>query len=163
MALCPCGSGKEFAVCCEPILSGKTLAPTAEALMRARYSAYATHTVEFLRDSATEEVQKEFDAVASREWAESATWTGMEVLATAQGGETDDCGIVEFVANYTIDDTPYQHHERSIFTRVAGQWKFADGILVNPDPIRRETPKIGRNEPCPCGSGKKYKKCCGAQ
>ncbi len=28
-------------------------------------------------------------------------------------------------------------------------------------PYVREQPKIGRNEPCPCGSGKKYKKCCG--
>jgi preprotein translocase subunit SecA len=28
-------------------------------------------------------------------------------------------------------------------------------------PIRRETPKVGRNDPCPCGSGKKYKNCCG--
>jgi len=28
--------------------------------------------------------------------------------------------------------------------------------------VQRETPKVGRNDPCPCGSGKKYKKCCGA-
>ena len=27
--------------------------------------------------------------------------------------------------------------------------------------VRRETPKVGRNDPCPCGSGKKYKHCCG--
>ena len=27
--------------------------------------------------------------------------------------------------------------------------------------VTRSTPKIGRNEPCPCGSGKKYKQCCG--
>ena len=28
-------------------------------------------------------------------------------------------------------------------------------------PVRRDTPKVGRNEPCPCGSGKKFKNCCG--
>lgn len=27
-------------------------------------------------------------------------------------------------------------------------------------PFRRESPKVGRNDPCPCGSGKKHKKCC---
>ena len=27
--------------------------------------------------------------------------------------------------------------------------------------VRREEPKVGRNDPCPCGSGKKYKHCCG--
>ena len=30
-----------------------------------------------------------------------------------------------------------------------------------PEPIKRDLPKVGRNDPCPCGSGKKYKKCCG--
>ncbi len=158
--LCPCASGKPFAECCEPYHKGAP-APTAEALMRARYSAYATQNIDFLRESSTEKVRKEFDAEASREWSQSAEWTGMEVLATAQGGEDDELGLVEFVANYSIDGTPYQHHERSIFVRVDGQWRFDDGALVSPDPIRRETPKIGRNDPCPCGSGKKYKKCCG--
>jgi preprotein translocase subunit SecA len=28
-------------------------------------------------------------------------------------------------------------------------------------PVRRKEKKVGRNQPCPCGSGKKYKKCCG--
>ncbi len=31
----------------------------------------------------------------------------------------------------------------------------------NEQPFKREAPKVGRNEPCPCGSGKKYKQCCG--
>ena len=30
-------------------------------------------------------------------------------------------------------------------------------------PIRKDEPKVGRNDPCPCGSGRKYKKCCGAE
>lgn len=32
---------------------------------------------------------------------------------------------------------------------------------AKPEPVRRDAPKIGRNELCPCGSGKKYKNCCG--
>jgi hypothetical protein len=46
--------------------------------------------------------------------------------------------------------------------------RFKDTVPFVPDaadygdtPFRRSSPKIGRNEPCPCGSGKKHKKCCG--
>jgi SEC-C motif-containing protein len=41
-----------------------------------------------------------------------------------------------------------------------GEWRFIDGKIFGPDPVRREAPKVGRNDPCPCGSGKKFKKCC---
>lgn len=37
----------------------------------------------------------------------------------------------------------------------------AEGLVIKPtEPIRRDSPKIGRNQPCYCGSDKKYKKCC---
>lgn len=35
------------------------------------------------------------------------------------------------------------------------------GDVIQVKTVRRESPKTGRNDPCPCGSGKKYKKCCG--
>ncbi len=159
--LCYCGSGKPFAHCCEPILNLAQKAETAEALMRARYTAYATCNIDFLYASSGEEVQADFDPEASRRWAEGSEWKGMEVVATEEGGEQDEEGIVEFIARYSVNGTDFEHHERSLFQRVKGEWKFIDGILVKPDPIVRESPKIGRNDPCPCGSGKKYKKCCG--
>lgn len=159
--LCPCGSGLEFDACCGPILDGARPAPTAEALMRARYTAYARNRIDFLYDSSSDAVRADFDADASRNWAESASWTGMEIVAREQGGENDAEGIVEFIARYEMNGVPYEHHERSFFTRVGGAWRFTDGVLVKPEPVRRATPKIGRNDPCPCGSGKKYKKCCG--
>ena len=42
-----------------------------------------------------------------------------------------------------------------------GQDVVHDAIEKATAPIRRDMPKVGRNEPCPCGSGKKYKNCCG--
>ena len=159
--LCPCGSGKLAAECCEPILSGTRPAATAEELMRARYAAYASGNIDFLFASSGPDVQAEFDADSSRRWAEGSTWQGMEVLATEKGGEGDDEGIVEFIARYNVNGTDFEHHERSLFQRIKGEWKFIDGVLVKPQPITREAPKVGRNDPCPCGSGKKYKKCCG--
>lgn len=158
---CPCGSGKALAECCGPILEHARKAETAEQLMRARYTAYATCDIDFLYASSGKDVQAEFDPEASRRWAEGSKWLGMQVLATEKGGAEDDEGVVEFIASYAVKSTTFEHHERSLFQRVDGEWKFIDGELVKPEPIVRETPKIGRNDPCPCGSGKKYKKCCG--
>ncbi len=159
--ICPCGSGKLKAECCGPILDGAHKAPTAEALMRARYTAYATCNIDFLYNSSCKEIQEDFDAESSRRWAEGSTWTGMDILATEGGQENDDEGIVEFVAHYSVNGAEFKHHERSAFQRLDGEWKFIDGVIVKPDPYVRDNPKVGRNDPCPCGSGKKFKKCCG--
>jgi SEC-C motif-containing protein len=159
--LCYCGSGKTFAHCCGPILDQAQKAETAEALMRARYTAYATCNIDFLYASSGPEVQADFDPESSRRWAEGSEWNGMEIVAIEKGSAQDDGGLVEFIARYSVNGTEFEHHERSLFQRVNGEWKFIDGELVKPEPIVRESPKVGRNDPCPCGSGKKYKKCCG--
>lgn len=158
---CPCKSGKTYAQCCAPVVSGEVKAPTAEALMRARYSSYVTGEVGFLRTSATKEVQEEFDEQESKAWSRAAEWHGLEIIATEKGGEKDDEGVVEFRALYTANGEFCNHHEVSTFVREDGDWKFAEGEIVGEVPFTREEPKTGRNDPCPCGSGKKFKKCCG--
>lgn len=157
---CPCCSGKEFADCCEPILKGAT-APTAEALMRARYSAYATKDIDFLQRSSCGPALKEFKADEVRKWAESSEWLGLEILRAEPVPDDTDRAEVEFSALYKVKDTELRHHEIAQFRRIDGEWRFADGKIIGPEPKRREEPKVGRNDPCPCGSGKKYKKCCG--
>ncbi len=159
--LCPCGSGTPKSECCGPILDGARKPATAEQLMRARYSAYAAVDIDFLYNSSGPDVQQEFDAESSRRWAEGSEWQGMEVVAKERGEAGDDEGVVEFIARYSVNGTDFEHHERSLFRRLDGDWKFIDGELVKPQPLVREAPKVGRNDPCPCGSGKKYKKCCG--
>ena len=79
---------------------------------------------------------------------------------TEDGGEKDTTGVVEFVANYEVEGNAVRHHEISDFRRVEGEWFFRDGKEI-PVTVWRDTPKVGRNDPCPCGSGKKYKKCHG--
>ena len=160
--LCPCASGKNFGECCGPVLAGKRKPATAAELMRARYSAYAVCDVDFLFKSSGPEVQAEFDKKTTREWSESATWQGLDILGTEKGGEGDEEGYVAFVAHYAANGQPCQHRETSYFKRIDGDWRFIDGEIDNDvETYRREEPKIGRNDPCPCGSGKKYKKCCG--
>jgi len=70
MSVCPCGSGAEFAACCAPVLSGEIRAETAEALMRARYSAYARQVFEFLGESLHPDHRHDYDSAATRRWAE---------------------------------------------------------------------------------------------
>lgn len=159
--LCPCGSGLSYSSCCGRFLSGEASPATAEELMRSRYCAYAKGAVDYLYQTSGAQVQKEFNAESSRKWSESAKWTGIEILATAGGGANDDVGTVEFIAHYSVNATDFNHHEISQFSKVNGKWLFIDGKIVNEGPYRRESPKVGRNDPCPCGSGKKYKKCCG--
>ncbi len=158
---CPCKSGKTFGECCGPIIAGTVKAPTAEALMRARYSSYATGDVGFLKSSMVKSTQEEFDEASSKAWSKAAEWHGLEIISTEKGGPDDDEGVVEFRAIYTANDEFCNHHERSTFVREDGEWRFQDGEFVKDKPIEREEPRIGRNDLCPCGSGKKYKKCCG--
>lgn len=159
--LCPCKSGRPFGECCGPVIAGASRAETAEALMRARYTSYVTGDIEFLKTSATQEVREQFDEEASKAWSAAAEWHGLEILKTEKGQKGDHTGVVEFRALYTANGEFCNHHEISTFVRDDEGWKFEDGELIGETPTVREEPKIGRNDPCPCGSGKKYKKCCG--
>ena len=159
MSSCPCGSGRELAACCGPILEGAP-APTAEACMRSRYSAYVTGNLDHLRDTLLPSRRGDFDAEGVGRWSREAEWKGLSILATEAGGEGDDAGVVEFKAEYVLNGMPTTHHEVSRFKRVDSRWLYVDGKVRGEEPVRRG-PKVGRNEPCPCGSGRKYKKCCG--
>jgi len=159
---CPCGSGGVYDECCRPVIVGEIEASTAEQLMRARYSAYTQAEMDFLFESLHPEHRDETDQDSARDWAENSEWHGLEVRSTEAGGENDDKGIVEFVASYTYEEERKNYHEEARFDRVDGRWYFTEGRRAVPKPIVREEPTVGRNDPCPCGSGKKYKRCCAA-
>lgn len=158
---CPCKSGKTYGECCGSIIAGTVKAANPEALMRARYTSYVVGDIEFLKSSATAAVQEQFDEKASQAWSKAATWHGLEIIRTEKGGAGDKTGVVEFRALYTANGEFCNHHEISSFVKERDGWKFEDGELIGEAPITREEPKVGRNELCPCGSGKKFKKCCG--
>lgn len=161
MSHCPCGSGAEYAQCCEPIITGAKPAPTAESLMRARYSAHAANAFDFLETSIHSAKRESVDEKKMREWSQSVTWEGMEVHSTEGGGENDETGLVSFTARYSVNGVEQELREDAQFARENGEWRYVDGAVHGHTPYRREMPKVGRNDPCPCGSGKKFKKCCG--
>jgi len=157
---CPCGSGSPFADCCEPIIKGSRESETAEQLMRARYSAFVTGAIDFIVASTHSRTRKEIDMSFIRQWSQTSVWRGLQILETKV--VNDDKAFVSFEAQYTQEGKDHTHREKSLFEREDGQWRFVTGDELKNPTVRYEAAKPGRNDPCPCGSGKKYKKCHGA-
>ncbi len=162
MQSCHCGSGQPFSTCCAPYIEGIESAPTAEALMRSRYSAYVEGAVDYLGETLHPQHRADWDRDATARWAADARWQGLEIVSTEAGQPDDLEGFVEFVAHYDEGVARKRHHERSRFQFHEGRWYYVDGDVPKPQTQRHEGPRVGRNDPCPCGSGKKFKKCCGA-
>jgi SEC-C motif-containing protein len=161
MDACPCGSPFSFSECCGPLIKGERAARTAEELMRSRYSAYVKKELDYIFTSLHPEHRSDYDAKSTQVWAESAEWHGIEIMDAKAGGENDAEGQVEFVVTFTDKGTRQQYHELSSFKKESGTWFFTTGKHLPPPQAVRTAPKTGRNDPCPCGSGKKFKKCCG--
>ncbi len=158
---CPCGSGLAYSECCEPIIKGERGAERPEQVMRARYSAYAKSEIDYLMASIHPDKKEDHDLESTRRWAENAEWHKLEIIKTEAGGPEDNEGDVEFRASFTYKGKKEIHHELAHFKKEETTWYYLEGEPVKPETFVREGPKIGRNDPCPCGSGKKYKNCCG--
>ena len=157
--MCYCGETKPFSDCCEPIISGEKSAQTVEQLMRSRYSAYVVVDVKYLIATTYPTQQKNYDEADIQAWAEANKWQKLEVIAKQKGKFNEEDGEVEFKASYIdITGTPQIHHEKSTFVKENGQWYYLSGII---DSTSAVTQIQKRNDFCACGSGKKYKKCCG--
>lgn len=161
MNSCPCGSDLVYTDCCEPVIKKTKTADTAEQLMRARFSAYAKVESDFLLESLHPDRRDSHDAKQTHDWAAKSNWDRLEIINVENGGKDDESGNVEFIAHYTVKGERTRHHELATFVKHEGNWYFEDGEGVRPQQVVRSTPKVGRNDPCPCDSGKKFKKCCG--
>lgn len=161
MDLCPCGSEKAYADCCQPFIEGERSAETAEALMRARYTAHTKKAFDYIFDTTLPSNRQEEDRNGTANWSKKLDWQRLEVRDIEKGGPEDTSGTVEFLARYRKDGKAFDHHEIAEFVREDGCWYFKDGQPPAPVQVVRQGPKIGRNDPCTCGSGKKFKKCCG--
>jgi SEC-C motif-containing protein len=158
---CPCGSGRPYADCCAPLIDGSTPASGPEALMRSRYTAFARQEMPYLGATLHPSQRQEYDEAGATRWSRESDWEGLEIVDVSEDPSIANRGIVEFRAHYSMNGIRHVHHELAEFRRTAGTWYYYDGKMVGAGQFRRDTPKVGRNDPCPCGSGKKYKKCCG--
>ena len=157
---CPCCSGKVFETCCGPYLAGEDIPGTPEQLMRSRYTAFTLSEIDYISRTMKGPALKQFNRVFTKQWADNAVWKKLEIIDAPEVEPNSDKGVVEYIASYEINGTPQTLHECSAFILEDGCWYYFDGKHINQHQPKRE--KVGRNEPCICGSGKKYKKCCGA-
>ena len=140
---CPCKSKRAYSECCEPFHT-KTKYPSSPLeLMRSRYSAYVLGLVEYLIETDTRSTNE--DSADIEAFSKGVEWIGLEILDHHDN-------IVEFKAYYNLHGKTEAMHEKSVFSKHDGVWKYDNGELF--------LAKIERNAPCPCGSGKKFKKCC---
>lgn len=156
-AACTCGSGKSFGQCCQPVLANIAAAPSAEALMRARFTAHVIGDSEFLHKSYLADSKKPYNG---EQLAGGDRWTRL-VIHSQEEGQTPDKAYVEFTAFFKEQGVEVPHIEKAEFVRHEGSWIYNKAVRLGPAPVRNASPKVGRNDPCPCGSGKKYKQCCG--
>lgn len=164
--LCACGLAVQAIECCQRYILGQETAPTPEALMRSRYVAYCHQNIDYLVATTHPEIRRQHPAVEIRAFAQAAHFIKLDVLQASDIQQiTDDArvqakGYVEFIAHYMLAQTCEQIHENSLFLCENGVWYYYKGEhLVGASAIPEA--KQGRNDPCHCGSGKKFKKCCG--
>ena len=153
---CPCGSGKPMAECCGPVLEGKRKAATAEELMRARFTAHVLHDFAFLHRTYKPTAHQSY---VPEEGKPTIQWTRL-VVHSHVPGRAPDMAYVEFSAYGMENGAEMVLHEKAEFVSQDGSWSYTRPLREGPAPFKQAAPKPGRNDPCPCGSGKKYKHCC---
>ncbi len=170
MVECPCGSVFPYTDCCAPLIRGVSFADTAEDLMRSRYTAFTQQNWLYLRDTCHPDDRPELKELES---GGGVRWRRLEILESRGGGRNDSEGTVRFQAFFEKDGAEKVLRENSKFLKEGGRWYYSrKHSSVEPErkeapaaasgkPFVREQAKVGRNDPCPCGSGKKFKKCCG--
>ena len=168
MPLCPCQVSPKltfltapiaYSDCCQPYHEGISKAETAERLMRTRYSAFVLVKPEYIVKTTLPAQQSLLDMKAIEKWAKETNWAGLEIVEhTSKLGKRH--AQVEFKAYYhevdssgeALKEKQQAHHERSTFVKVDENWYFLDPTV---------TINVTQKQPCICGSGEKFKRCCG--
>ena len=148
-SLCFCRSGKEYKHCCAPFHLHTAVPEKAEQLMRSRYTAYVLKNIPYIVATTVPSQQTLLETHLLQEWADNTTWLGLEILKTENLTKTQSA--VEFKAIFQGEEEELAHQERSIFVKIENRWYFVDPTVSLPT----------MKQPCVCGSGKKFKHCCG--
>lgn len=162
--MCFCGSGIEFSLCCAPVIQHSN-AQTPEQLMRSRFSAYCAVQADYLEQTWHPSLRSLNTVTEIEQFARSVHFVKLHIVSTSpqapaaftqpeSGFSSSQLGYVEFIASFIANDRRQSLHEISRFVREDDRWYYLDGSIL---PSGSE--KLGRNDPCPCQSGLKYKSC----
>lgn len=149
--ICPCDSGLAYETCCGVLHQGG-VADSAKALMRSRYSAFVLGDVDYVIRTTVPAQQGLLDKVSLQAWADTMTWTGLDIKShIAKIGKRH--AQVHFCASF-IDKAGEcgVHDELSAFVKIGERWYFLDPTVPQ---------TLTNKQPCLCGSGEKFKQCCG--
>lgn len=145
---CPCGSGKSFKSCCGKYISYKQYPDTPEQLMRSRYSAYVLKDEEYLLKTWHESTRPDSLELKS----DTSQWKKLKIISASENK-------VQFVAFFSDLINNKEHHfslyEESLFVN-ENHWFYLEGNEL-------KTTELSKNMPCPCRSGKKFKRCCATE
>lgn len=120
-AFCFCGSAIPFQECCGKYINGTQKAPTALALMKSRYSAYATHQADYLLDTTHSSQRQYYSKKEILNWATANKWQKLEIISATEN-------TVEFKAYFLDENNTNQvHYEFSTFIQENGRWFYVDG------------------------------------
>lgn len=147
---CYCCSESSYADCCEPFIKGDRFPVLPEQLMRSRFSAYCVGNYRYISETYSRSVRLNLDEISLAEEAKNNCWFALQIIPQSHADK------VEFKAYYFYQGQPHLLHETSGFAKESGRWVYTDGELHND--FGKIT--IGRNDICPCSSGKKFKQCC---
>src|SRR5438067_8942251 len=131
-APCPCGSGRTFGACCEPILKRKRPAASAEELMRSRFTAHAIGNYEHLHRTYLPTARQPY--VAEKD-VPATDWTRL-VIHSHEPGPKPDMATVDFSAYFKDGSSEQALHEKSEFQRIDGQWYFTRPLREGPAPVK---------------------------
>lgn len=151
---CPCDSDMAYVSCCQPYHDGMAVAQTAEALMRSRFCAFYFKNTDYIIATTAPAQQNLLNKMALQTWADSVNWVRLEVVShTPKIAKRH--AQVHFRAYFYRTDEPAEQHchdEHSSFVQIDGRWYFLDPTVEM---------KLTNKQPCLCGSGEKFKMCCG--
>jgi len=152
---CSCGQSLSLQDCCLPFIQYKALPSTTEQLMRSRFTAYCLHEFEYILNTYCDSTKPQITAAALHADNQHTQWLRLQIVPPSTQTKQDE---VEFKAYYKVNSDFYCMHERSRFEMHKERWLYLDGVMLESTGLL----KIGRNDPCICGSGKKFKRCCQA-
>jgi SEC-C motif domain protein len=138
-------------------LTEQRQAANAEELMRSRFTAHVVGDYRHLHRTYLGTARQPYAEVTD---APQVKWTRL-VIHAHEPGPKPDTAFVDFAAYYEEAGAEQALHEKAEFAKIDGAWIYTRAVRSGPAPVKAR-PKVGRNDPCPCGSGKKYKHCCGA-
>ena len=149
--LCPCGSSLEYRICCEPLHLYQTHATSAKTLMQSRFCAFYLKNIEYIISTTVPSQQALLNKPALQAWADDMTWTHLKIKSDIPKiGKRH--AQVHFLAYFRDEQGEHCHDERSAFVRIDNRWYFLDPTV---------SCLLTNKQPCLCGSGEKFKACCG--